>query len=39
MFQQKIDDIFSDMPNMFGIVDDTLVADYDNDGKDHDKIV
>ena len=31
--------IFEDMPNVFGIADDTLVAGYKPDGKDHDKTV
>ena len=29
MFQQKIDEIFKDMPNIFGITDDSLIAGYD----------
>ena len=36
MFQQKIDKIFKDQPNVFGIADDNLFVGYDNDGKDHD---
>ena len=39
MFQQKIDKIFNDMPNVFGIADDILVIGYDKDGADHDKAV
>ena len=39
MFQQKIDEIFNDMPNVFGIADDILVVGYDNDGRDHYKTV
>ena len=39
MFQCKIDEIFSDMPNLFGIVDDILVIGYDEDGADHDVAV
>ena len=39
MFQRKTDEIFKDMPNVYGIVDDTLVAEYDADGKDHNKTV
>ena len=35
MFQCKIDDIFSDMPNVFGIMDDVLVIVYNEDGADH----
>ena len=36
MFQCKIDEIFSDMPKVFGIADDILVIRYDKDGADHD---
>ena len=39
MFQYKIDEIFSDMPNVFGIADDILVIGYDNNGTDHDTAV
>ena len=39
MFQRKIDDIFNDMPNVFGIADDILVIGYDKDGADHDEAV
>ena len=39
MFQRKIDEIFKDMPNVFGIVDDILVAGYEADGTNHDKTV
>ena len=39
MFQWKIDKIFSDMPNVFGIADDILVIGYDKDGADHDEAV
>ena len=39
MFQHKIDEIFSEMPNVFGIVDDILVIGYDKDGGDHDAVV
>ena len=39
MFQQKNDEIFNDMPNVFGIVDAILVAGYDTDGKDHNGMV
>ena len=35
MFQQNIDKIFNDMPYMFGISNDILVAGYDSHGKDH----
>ena len=39
MFQRKIDEIFKDIHNIFGIVDDILVAGYEADGKDHDEMV
>ena len=40
MFQCKIDKIFSDMPNVFGIVDNILIIEYDDDdGTDHDAMV
>ena len=39
MFQCKIDEIFSDIPNVFGIADDILVIGYDKDGTDHGKTV
>ena len=39
MFQQKIDEIFNDMPNVFGITDDILVLGYNDDGRDHDDTV
>ena len=39
MFQCKIDEIFSDMPNVFGITDKILVIRYDKDGVDHDTAV
>ena len=39
MFQRKIDETFKDMPNVFGIMDDTLVAGYGADGTDHDETV
>ena len=39
MFQHKIDKIFNDMPNVFGIVDNILVIGYDKDGADHDEAV
>ena len=34
MFQQKINEIFNDMPNVFGIADDILVVGYEDDGRD-----
>ena len=39
MFQCKIDEIFSDMLNVFGIADDILVIGYDKNGEDHDAAV
>ena len=39
MFQHKIDEIFNNMLNVFGIVDDILVIGYDKDGADHDEAV
>ena len=39
MFQCKIDEIFNDMPNVFGIAGDILVIGYDKDGADHDEAV
>ena len=39
MFQYKIDEIFNDMPNVFGLADDILVTGYDKDGGDHDEVV
>ena len=38
MFQRKIDGIFKDFPNVFGIADEILVIEYEVDGKDHDKM-
>ena len=39
MFQRKIDEIFKDMPNVFGTADDILVAGYEADGRGHDETV
>ena len=39
MFQNKMDKIFNDIPNVFCIADDILVIEYDEDRKDHDKTV
>ena len=39
MLQCKINEIFNDMPNLFGIVDDILVIGYDKDRADHNKAV
>ena len=39
MFQHKIDKIFNNIPNVFGIADDILIIGYDKDGTDHDRAV
>ena len=39
MFQHKIDKIFNNMLNVFGIADDILVIGYDKNGADHDEAV
>ena len=39
VFQRKIDEIFKDLLNVFGIADDILVIGYERDGKDHDDIL
>ena len=39
MFQGKFDEIFKDIPNVFGIADNILAADYEADGKGHDEEV
>ena len=39
MFQCKIDEIFNNIPNIFGIADDILVIGYNEDGADHDEVV
>ena len=36
MFQRKIDVLFKNLPNGFGMADDILVAGYEADGKDYD---
>ena len=36
MFQRKIDELFSNIPNVFGIVDNILIASLDTDSSDHD---
>ena len=35
MFKRKIDEIFKDMPNVFGIADDILVVGYEDKFRDH----
>ena len=37
MFLRKIDKIFKELPNLFGIADDILVVGYEVDGEDHDE--
>ena len=39
MFQCKIDEIFSDMANVFGIAAVILVIGYNENGADHDAAV
>ena len=39
MFQHKINGIFKNFPNVFGIMDDILVVGYDTDGNKHDEMV
>ena len=39
MFQRKIDEIFTDKPNIFAIADNILVIGFDKDGADHDEAV
>ena len=39
MFQHKIEENFSDMPNVFGIMDDILVIGNDENGVDHDAAI
>ena len=38
-FQRKINKIFNDIPNVYGIADDILVIGYNKDGADHNKAV
>ena len=39
MLQRKIDKLLHELPSVFGIPDDILIAGFDNFGRDHDKIV
>ena len=39
MFQCKIDEIFRNLPNVFGIANDILVVGYDPDGKSDDEML
>ena len=36
MFQKKIDELFHGVSNLFGIVDDILIAGFDKPSRDHD---
>ena len=36
MFQRRIDELFNDIPYVFGIADDFLIARFDADGRNHD---
>ena len=36
VFQKKIDELFNDIPEIFGITDDILIAGFDAVGRDHD---
>ena len=35
MFHSKIDEIFKDLPNVFGIAEDILLVEYDANKRDH----
>ena len=35
MFQKKIDEIFKELPDVFGTSDDIWIVGYDDDGTDH----
>ena len=35
MLQKKTDELFSDMPNIFSIADDILIAGFGEQGEDH----
>ena len=37
MFQRKIDEIFKELPSVFGIADNILIEGCDNNGKEHDR--
>ena len=38
MFLQKVNEMFKDPPNIFGIVDNILIVGYDVDGRHHDNL-
>ena len=37
MFQQKISEIFTDLPNVFVVADHILILGYDPDNRDYDR--
>ena len=37
VFQQKIDEIFKGLPNVFGIANGILIVSYDAEGREHNK--
>ena len=37
MFQRKVNEIFKEVLNVFGICDDILPVDYKADGSNHDR--
>ena len=37
MFQQNVNEIFKDLPDVFGNGDDSVIVGYDADSKDHDR--
>ena len=39
MFLKKIDELFSGMPDVFGIADGILIAGFDEWSKDHNEIL
>ena len=39
MLQKKIDELFSGMPNVFGIAGEILIAGFNEQGKDHYEIL
>ena len=39
IFQQKIDEVFNDMPNVFGIANYNVVVECEDDDRDHGKMV
>ena len=39
MLKCKIDEIFKELPNVFGIMDYILIVGSDTDSKDHDRML